>query len=555
MDIRKRIRIIFFCESASLFQENAFYPLMEMSSQRAQNAGKEDASVNILMYEGSLSNRVPLCGELGLAAWSNDARETELAILSAGYRRWGNKLPCHLYGSFAFVIRDEEGQLFCARDAFGIQTFYYCETDNGVLLYGCDLREITKSPQYRKALDRQALQLYALFGYPVGCRTLYAGIRKLPPGCMLIWNGTNVRINRWHTLSFHPNPTVSEEAWAEEIDRNLQEILNEDRARFDFSRCGSFLSGGVDSSYLLASSGVREAFGIGFEEAEVSELPAAAAAARAMGARLHEVRIRAEEFFDAIPRFLRNLELPLADLCAPFWALGCERAAEKSSVCLSGEGADEFFGGYYVYARADELGREGALYCGCSGIMKQEAGMQLLGDEKAVPLESLVAECSVQTQSAEPLSRMLAVDTALWLEGDILFGVGRSARANGIELLLPFSDRRMFALSAAIPSTLKRKDGTAKYILRKAAEKRLPHEIAFRRKQGFSVPVQQWFREERFRPQIERALFGSVSGAYFDQALLRDRWNSFLNGDDRDWTVLYMVYIFVLWYENCFEAT
>ena len=127
----------------------------------------------------------------------------------------------------------------------------------------------------------------------------------------------------------------------------------------------------------------------------------------------------------------------------------------------------------------------------------------------------------MQTQDAEPLSCMLAVDTALWLEGDILFGVGRSARASGIELLLPFSDRRMFALSAAIPASLKRKDGTAKYILRKAAEKRLPHEIAFRRKLGFSVPVRQWFREERFRPQIERALFGSVSGACFDQALFR----------------------------------
>lgn len=141
--------------------------------------------MNILLYEGSLRNRVPLCSELGLAR-SNDARETELAILSAGYRRWGKKLPCHLYGSFAFVILDEDGQLFCARDAFGVETFYYCETDNGVLLYGCDLREITKSPRYRKALDRQALQLYALFGYPVGDRTLYAGIRKLPPGCMLI---------------------------------------------------------------------------------------------------------------------------------------------------------------------------------------------------------------------------------------------------------------------------------------------------------------------------------------------------------------------------------
>ena len=112
----------------------------------------------------------------------------------------------------------------------------------------------------------------------------------------------------------------------------------------------------------------------------------------------------------------------------------------------------------------------------------------------------------------------------------------------------------MFELSAAIPSALKRKGGTGKYILRKAAETRLPHEIAFRRKVGFSVPARQWFREERFRSWIEQTLFGVVSRMYFDQEILRNYWSSFLNGRDDIWRIPYTVFIFLLWYENCFEA-
>ena len=186
--------------------------------------------------------------------------------------------------------------------------------------------------------------------------------------------------------------------------------------------------------------------------------------------------------------------------------------------------------------------------------MSQKAGMDLLGTDKAYPFEKLLDEVHRQTKDADSLSRMLAVDITLWLEGDILFGVGRSARANGIDLLLPFADRRMFELSASIPSTLKQKDGTAKYILRKAAETRIPNEIAFRRKVGFSVPARKWFREERFRPQIEQVLFGIVSQSYFDQDILRNKWESFLNGADDVWSIPYMIYIFVLWYETCYET-
>ena len=507
----------------------------------------------IRQYEGYLRNRVQLCRALCLAQGA-DRRETERAVIGAGFQRWGHALPDHLYGSFAFAIWDtEREELFCARDPFGIQTFYYCDAEDGVFLCGPDLQEITKSPHYRIELDREALQLYLLFGYPVGERTLYKGIRKLMPGCSLTWDGRTVQIDRYYAPSFHPDEGPSAEEWAQKIDQTLQTILNDDRACFDFTQCGSFLSGGVDSSYLLAASGVRDAIGIGFQEAGFSELPAASAAADALGVRFHETCVRAEEFFSILPRFLQNLELPLADPCAPVFALGCEKTAGRIGVCLSGEGADEFFAGYNVYQRSDELGARDALYCGCSGVMEQEAGLRLLGTDKAFPLESLTQEIRGRTGDAEPLSRMLAVDTALWLEGDILFGVGRSARANGLQLLLPFADRRMFELAAGIPSALKRRGETAKYILRKAAETRIPHEIAFRRKVGFSVPARRWFREERFRPQIEQALFGPISRAYFDQNLLRSCWRSFLDDRDGVWSIPYTVYIFVLWHKYCFD--
>ena len=176
----------------------------------------------IQVYEGTLRNRAQLCRELHVVQ-RPDRGNTERAILKAGWRRWGRNVVQHLYGSFAFAVwEEEERTLFCARDPFGIQTFYYRAAQDGAFLYGTDLRSMVSSPHCKKALDRQALQLYVLFGYPVGERTLYEGIRKLMPGCSLLWNGTSVQIDRWYPLSFHPDPSASAEEWADRIDRTLQ---------------------------------------------------------------------------------------------------------------------------------------------------------------------------------------------------------------------------------------------------------------------------------------------------------------------------------------------
>ena len=328
----------------------------------------------------------------------------------------------------------------------------------------------------------------------------------------------------------------------------LQTVLSEDRENESFSTACSFLSGGVDSSYILALSSVHRAVGIGYRGEAVSEAPLAAKTAEYLNATFTEVDIAPEDFFDAIPRVVRRLGLPLADASAVAFGIGCERAAQGYSTCLSGEGADEFFAGYHIYRRADELARTGGpWHYGCAGVMEAEDAARLLKLEHPFPCAHLVEGLYADTENDEHLSRLLRIDCALWLEGDILFSVQRSARCNGLKLLLPYADRRLFELAARIPSALKWKDGTGKYILRRAAEKRLPHAVAFRQKNGFSVPVRSWLRREPFRARVEAVLLGEGSARFFDPALLRKYWSSFQSGNDSVWQIVYAAYVFIIW--------
>ena len=506
--------------------------------------------MEILMYEGYLRNRQKLCAELSICS-EGSRDEVERRILLEGWRRWGRNMLPRLYGSFAFVLRNAACQeLFCARDSFGLSGFYYHVTAEGELLCSSDLSDIVNAPGFVKEIDPEALQRYMEFGYPAGERTLYRGVKKLLPGHSLIFRDGGCRVERWFKPVFLPEKDVSEGEWARELDQTLSEILSEDRECFDVSRCRAFLSGGVDSSYLLAASGVKNAVNIGFGPGEFSETGDAAATARLLGAELREIHIAPTDYFSAIPWFVRNTELPLADTAAVAFAIGCNEISCESGSCLSGEGADEFFAGYHVHGRASELSkRGGAWYYGCDGVMEPEAAARLLRHEHLFPRESLVEGIG----GDDALAHMLGVDIALWLEGDILLGVRRAARSCRLDLLLPYADPRIFALSARIPSHLKRKGECGKYILRKAAALHLPLDIAFRPKAGFPVPVRDWLRAQPWKAAAEELLFGKTSFTFFDDALLRRYWDAYCAGGQKEFRVVYAAYIFLLWYNTIFR--
>ena len=500
--------------------------------------------MRLVFFAGYIRNRRQLCRELALADG-----ETEQAVLEAAYSRWGERLADHLYGGFAFVFENpESGTLFCVRDQFGLQPFFYMVTGKGELLYGSDINGLVRDPRCRRSVDPEAIQYYMCFGYPAGEKTIWKGIRKLMPGQTLTFRDGKASVSTYYQKAWTPEYECTEEEWTGRIGETLARIIREDRENVDFRSACSFLSGGVDSSYLLAVSGVSRAVGIGYPEENASETFLAAQTAKALGADFSEADVTPEMFFDAIPQMVRRTGLPLADASAAVFGIGCEMAARKASVCYSGEGADEFFAGYRIYLHADKLAQTGGpWHYGCAGVMNAENAARLLMLEHPFSLVHLVKELYEESEGDEHLSRLLRIDCALWLEGDILFAAGCSAKAAGLRLLLPYADRRMFELAARIPSALKQKDGIEKYILRRAAEKHLPAETAFRRKVGFSVPVRKWLRTEPFRGRAESVLFGDRSVRFFDQPLLRQYWSSFQAGNDEAWQIPYAAYVFIIW--------
>ena len=266
-------------------------------------------------------------------------REREEAILIKAYEKWGYDMADHLYGMFAFALWDEEEQkLFCLRDQFGTKPFYYYVTEDGKLLYGTTIRQIMDQPGFKKELNEEMLQLYLSLTYVAGEDTFFKGVKKLLPGRYMVWQDGKMDIVRYWKPEFHPDESKSLEDWAEEIHSTIREIMPEVKEESEVA--ASFLSGGVDSSYVLAMSDVQTAAACGYEEERFDESGLAAETAKILGREFNRRVVTPEEYFEIVPYVMYNMEQPLGDASAIVFALGCKAAAEKADICYSGEGAD-----------------------------------------------------------------------------------------------------------------------------------------------------------------------------------------------------------------------
>ena len=219
--------------------------------------------MSVRLFEGHIRNRAQLCEELSIHPPS--PQDADCSILEAAFAKWGADMGNHLYGSFALALFDESsGELFCARDPLGIEPFYYCLDSDGALRYGSNIDEVTGWLPC-KEIDREALQRYLMLGYPAGEKTLYEGVRKLMPGHYLTFDGEACHVEPYYSLTFQPDFSRTEEQWVDDIEQTLKDILAEDAETLAAGGSCCFLSGGVDSSYLLALSGARRACSIGYD--------------------------------------------------------------------------------------------------------------------------------------------------------------------------------------------------------------------------------------------------------------------------------------------------
>lgn len=503
-------------------------------------------------YRGHIRNWEELCERLGIdLTLSREEREHE--ILIKAYQTWGCEMADHMHGMFAFALWDEEEQkLFCLRDQFGTKPFYYYETEDGELLYGTMIRDIIDQPGFKKELNEEMLQLYLSLTYVAGENTFFRGLKKLLPGRYLIWQDGKLEIHRYWKPEFHPDESKTLEDWADEIHNTLKEIMPEVKTADE--RVESFLSGGVDSSYVLAMSDAEQADCCGYEEERFDESVLAEKTAQLLGRKFSRSIITPEQFFDIVPYVMYNMEQPLGDASAIVFTLGCNATAEHTKICYSGEGSDEFFGGYNMYRNAERYGENlKNFYVGNTNIMKEDEKQKILKkyDPDVLPIE-LARGIYEETEGLDPLTKMSDVDIQIWLEGDIYLNVDKMSTAAGLEIRMPLTDRRIFDIASRMPSRFKVNEEKNKVAFRTAAAKVLPEEIAFRKKLGFIVPIRIWMADERYNQDVQRLFHSDIAEKFFDVDAINAIFDEYVGGNSDNWRKVWTIYTFLVWYEEYF---
>ena len=503
-------------------------------------------------YRGHIRNWEELCERLGIdLTLSREEREHE--ILIKAYQTWGCEMADHMHGMFAFALWDEEEQkLFCLRDQFGTKPFYYYETEDGELLYGTMIRDIIDQPGFKKELNEEMLQLYLSLTYVAGENTFFRGLKKLLPRRYLIWQDGKLEIHRYWKPEFHPDESKTLEDWADEIHNTLKEIMPEVKTADE--RVESFLSGGVDSSYVLAMSDAEQADCCGYEEERFDESVLAEKTAQLLGRKFSRSIITPEQFFDIVPYVMYNMEQPLGDASAIVFTLGCNATAEHAKICYSGEGSDEFFGGYNMYRNAERYGENlKNFYVGNTNIMKEDEKQKILKkyDPDVLPIE-LARGIYEETEGLDPLTKMSDVDIQIWLEGDIYLNVDKMSTAAGLEIRMPLTDRRIFDIASRMPSRFKVNEEQNKVAFRTAAAKVLPEEIAFRKKLGFIVPIRIWMADERYNQDVQRLFHSDIAEKFFDVDAINAIFDEYVGGNSDNWRKVWTIYTFLVWYEEYF---
>ncbi len=507
----------------------------------------------VLEYRGHIRNWRALCEELGVSA-DLAREEREPAILIRAYETWGTGMGDHLHGMFACALRDEEkGQIFCLRDPFGTKPFYYSLTPDGQFLFGTSLTKILETPGFRRELNERMLQIYLTLTYAAGEDTFFKGVKKLMPGHWLIFRDGSVETGRYFAPSFRPDETRSLDDWADEIHGTLQEIMKE--VKEDGETAESFLSGGVDSSYVFAMSDAQVSDSCGYDDPRFDESPLAAQTAALLGRENRRCRITPEMYFDAVPYVMKGMEQPLADASAIVFAIACRETAKHTRLCYSGEGADEFFGGYNMYRNAERYGENlPTFYVGNTNIMKEEDKERLLlrYDPSYRPID-LVQDIYRENAGQDPLTRMSDIDIRIWLEGDIYLNVDRMSEAAGLEIRMPLTDRRIFDIASRLPSRYKVDAEQNKVAFRRAASKVLPAEVAYRKKLGFIVPIRHWMADPRYNGDVLARLRGASAARFFRTEEVEAILQEYLGGNSDLWRKVWTIYTFLVWYDIYFE--
>ena len=536
----------------------------------------------VVVFNGEIYNYQELKSELSDYPFQTNS-DTE--VLLYGYKEWGSELPKHLRGMFAFALYDIENKtLFCARDPFGIKPFYYYQNE-GDFMFASEIKAFLDHPKFKKEFNESILAPYLSFSFTPTTETFFKGVKRLDAGYSLTYKDGEMSLNRYFELNFD----IKKEDYDKTVD-NISKVMTDSVNHHMISdvEVGSFLSSGIDSSYIVSLAKPDKTYTVGYDIPRYDETNYAKDLTEKLGIRNINKKITKEEYMKILPKIMYHMEEPASDPAVVALYFVANIASKDVKVVLSGEGADEFFGGYNYYREEVDcafynkipffirhaiskffslfppvrginfLVRRGEKledsYIGVNKIWSEKEARKILKNKPVLENRDITKPIYDEFKDKSNIVKMQAIDINFWLMKDILQKADRMTMANSLEGRVPFVDTEVFKVASSLPIEYKVTKENTKVALRDAAKKVIPNESYKKKKLGFPVPIRDWIKEDDVYKELKRELNSKVAKKFFNTEILLKMLDEHKNGKKDNYRKVWTVYSFLKWYDVFFSS-
>lgn len=559
--------------------------IIDLSDQGSQPIFNEDKSL-VLTFNGEIYNYKDLREEL-VASGHKFYTQTDSEVLIHGYEQWGEDMLDKLRGMFAFVIFNKNtNEVFGARDFFGIKPLYYAKMGE-TLMWGSEIKSFLDHPHFKKELNTDVLETYLTFQYSPTTETFFKNVYKLPAAHCFTYKNGEMSVRRYWEVKFHADNGPSLEDWVNRISDTFKNSV--EVHKFADVEVGSFLSSGVDSSYVAAVANVDKTFTVGFgEDEKYNEIGYAKEFSKYIHKENFSKVISPEEYWNSLSKIQYHMDEPLADPAAVALFFVCQIASEKVKAVLSGEGADEIFGGYNIYhnpadmasyfkiprpirkavgAVAEKLPHKHGInylirgskdlderFIGNAYIFSEKERKDILSIKTNAPDAMAITKPFYdKVRDQDQVTQMQYIDLHLWMTGDILLKADKMSMAHSLELRVPFLDRKVMELAEQIPVKDRVTETETKYAMRLAALQACPPQTAKKKKLGFPVPIRVWLKEDKYYNIVKDKFTSPQSAQFFHTDKLVQLLDEHRAGKYDYSRKIWTVFSFLVWYDVYFS--
>lgn len=541
----------------------------------------EDKSL-VIVFNGEIYNYQELRDEL-LKQGHKFETNSDTETIIHGYEEWGKEVTKKLRGMFAFAIWDtKKEELFMARDQWGIKPLYYYINDN-TILFASEIKAFLDHPKFKKELNEEILSAYLCFNSTPTTETFFKGVYRIEPGYQLTFHKGEYEVERFFKMEFTEDK-CDMNSLEDDIDKAMKSSVK--YHQIADVEVGSFLSSGIDSSYLVTLAKPDKTYTVGYENPKYDEIAYAKDLAEKLNITNKSKIIDKEEYVKAFPRIQYHMDEPLADASAIALFFVAQIASEDVKVVMSGEGADEFFCGYGTYR--EEIDHEWYMKIpypirrvasfiaspfssakgfnfiyrrglkiedyniGLGRIFLDKEAKSLLKNKNQISTKSIVKPYYDDYKENSDLVKRQVIDYYFWLVKDFLHAVDRNTMYFGLEARTPFLDMEVFNVARHMPKEAKINTTTTKPALRNAAKRVIPNESYKKKKLGFPVPLREWIREDDLYNEIKIRFNGPIAEKFFDIKKINKILESHKSGKVDCFKKVWTIYTFIIWYEQFF---